>query len=608
MNRPNFRQPQSQHRPVRTRRVALEMADRKPSIFRPILALVLILATFILVYFIYLFTTQVGSGTTQSSVRKRAVQQGQRAERWWDEEYSANIKLSVSNVSGDKSLLANQSASVSIDHAQLIKNKLSTFAGTDMKLVYLDVNNKYELIDFTVENPGSATATVKFKLFYDVEPNSTDDFYYLYFGNFFKPEPFRLAGNLTPAKTESYKIGIGETKVHPLLPTISRRWVIKGGPTIPESFKTSEIRYTPSPDLQLGADVTVRLLNQYSQPLKDLKMTKDPANGSYFYRIGNSDFEANDYLFRLIGNVDGQSRSSPRQEFHVSYPLYLNWSIDWEGYAIEDRWLNMLNQVANDFGIAPTHYFNPRIYISDSASRQKYLTDWVLNRQRTYGDEIGLHLHMWTDLVSAAGVTPKTEPSWAGNGTGYDVPTSSYSPEEFDKMIKWGKAQFAAHGLPEPKTYRAGGWQINSQQLKVLSENGFNVDSSGRNFTKFGKNQMPVPWFLSGTTKPYIPSLSDQNKSGKDSTNIWEFPINGDNSSNYGKDSVIVLENFRLNYDGSALTDKQTLCVLSHVQLFHNDEPIMRRFFTEVQKNLAKDDNGPVIYTSIQNVLPEYKQ
>ena len=148
---------------------------------------------------------------------------------------------------------------------------------------------------------------------------------------------------------------------------------------------------------------------------------------------------------------------------------------------------------------------------------------------------------------------------------------------------------------------------MNSPLMKVLADNGFKVDSSARNFTKFGTNQMPVPWYLSATSKPYKPSLSDQNRAGNDSINIWEFPNNGDNSSNYGKDSTTVIENFKLNYDGSALTQKQTLVVLSHIQLFSNDEPVMRRYFTEVSKHLASDDNGPVVYTTIQKVLPEYE-
>lgn len=127
-------------------------------------------------------------------------------------------------------------------------------------------------------------------------------------------------------------------------------------------------------------------------------------------------------------------------EFKVSYPLYATWTMDWEGMDVKDEYLEYINTIATNNEMPITHYFNPRIYISSvvSRARRNFLTNWVKDRKSKYGDEISMHLHMHNDFVKAAGVEPRSGPTWGGFHNGYDVPTSVYPPEEFEKFLQQG--------------------------------------------------------------------------------------------------------------------------------------------------------------------------
>jgi predicted deacetylase len=387
--------------------------------------------------------------------------------------------------------------------------------------------------------------------------------------------------------------------------SISRQWILIGR-TIDEKYKSSVVKISHRDQKQISTPV-LTITDKSSSTTQSIVMERD--SSGFAYDLKKVNLKAGEYDIQAELKLDNATVKTPRQNIHVSYPLFVNWSIDWEGDGVEDRWIQALDKISDDYKVPMTHYFNPGIYVEAMfpQEKSKYVTSWLLNRQKTKGDEIGLHLHMWHKVVEAMGIPVRMQPNWDNQGRGHDVPTTSYTPEEFDKMIKWSKEMFKKNGLPEPKLYRAGGWQINADQMKVLVNNGFIADTSGRDYVKFGRNKMPVPWNLTSTTRPYKPSVADINKPGTPAIGLWEFPNNGDNSSNYGPTSTVINDKFKQNFNGSALKEMQTFSVLSHVQHFHvSDDIVIRKFFAESSKSLAENDSGPVIYTTINKILPEY--
>jgi peptidoglycan/xylan/chitin deacetylase (PgdA/CDA1 family) len=529
-----------------------------------------------------------------------------RVESWWNNEYRFYQKILIQN-SSSNSLQNNNTVTLTFNHSKLVQDSKSTPSGQDMRVVYLNRDNKFQQLNFEVVNPNTDKSDLRFALYEPIGTRESENYYYLYYGNVLRVEPFKLANTIKSLDLGDYKASFGDEVRHPLDIDISRKWVLRGGNTVAPSFKTSKVSLKqPANRLLSSANLTV--FDKNTKIVQNIPMVKELDN-SFSQDVNVNALDYGDYTVQVTAMIDGVLEYSPKQKIHISQPLYVNWSIDWEGDDVQEKWLQMLDALANENKVPVTHYFNPRIYVGGpSSDRAKYLTNWVLNRRAKHGDEIGLHLHMWYDMVKAAGLTEKREPNWAGGATGHDVASTAYTAEEFDQLITWSLKQFSDHGLPKPTVYRAGGWQINVDQLKILVKYGFKADSSGREYVKFGTKQYPVPWNLYPTTRPFKPSINNINATGKDLIGIWQFPNNGDNSSNYGPDSKKILDNFKLNYNGDALKDKQTFVILSHMQYFNNDEPVMKRVFAELNKSLASSDSGPIIYTTIEKVLPEYEK
>jgi len=298
----------------------------------------------------------------------------------------------------------------------------------------------------------------------------------------------------------------------------------------------------------------------------------------------------------------GTAKSEPKS-INVSYPLYVVWSIDWEGYDVSQQYLDDMQYISTShYNMPMSHFFSPYIYVILSTDRQDYLTNWVKNRQANYGDNIGVHIHAFPSLVSSAGVTPKENPEQWGTGfnDGYDVLVTNYDYVETVQILEWAKGKFAEHELNQPRIYRSGGWFADLETLQAVENTGFVLDSSGRTYTQFGTNSVAVPWNLAVTTSPYKPSLYDQNSSASPTFDIWEFPNNGGDSWWYTADQMI--DRFNQNYSGSPLQNKQVVTFLSHPHWFYVDKPKLETLYGYTDNYVYNSDRGPVIYTTLENV------
>ena len=379
----------------------------------------------------------------------------------------------------------------------------------------------------------------------------------------------------------------------------NREWVLLGDEF---TFRQKSIAFTVelSPEFSAAANSDISL--SYSIPSTE--------KGGEMLREGTNRFSAEIFVgdlkpgsYTVVARVESPSGNFISQEvgFVVSYPLYVTWTLDWEGYDVKEDYLNAIDAIADKHGIPVTHFFNPRIYTSSaiSKSRADYLTSWVIERKNSRGDEIGLHMHMFPDMVSAAGVIPHYEPAWGSTlKDGYDILASNYSYSDTVKMLEWSKKIFSQKGLGTPISFRAGGWFADEATLRAVQDTGFGLDSSGRTKYTFGENGVAGHWDLSATTHPYQLNAKNQNLIGSPTMDLWEFPDNGADSWAYSTEQLI--DRFQANYSGKPLSDKQVVTYLSHPEWFWKDKPKIEALFTKLGKSANSADRGPVIYITLE--------
>ncbi|NTV31492.1 hypothetical protein HGA91_05965 [candidate division WWE3 bacterium] len=325
-------------------------------------------------------------------------------------------------------------------------------------------------------------------------------------------------------------------------------------------------------------------------------------DGTYQVQVSLSQLSPSEYTIQAQLKTGEQVIESLPTQLNVSYPVYVAWTLDWEGYDVKDEYLQNIEELTAKHNSMPlTHFFNPRLYTNTTIStqRQEYLTQWVLQRNQKQGDAIELHLHMFPDMVKAAGVTPKSNPIQWGSTLhdGYDILTMQYSYDELVTIMNWSKSIFAEKGLPTPTIFRAGGWYANEDTLKAAQASGFLADSSGRTAYSFGTNKVDGPWNLSETTQPYRLNEDDQNNTSRPTMSLWEFPNNGADSWMFTEAQM--KDRFNANYSGKIATDKKLVTYLSHPEWFKTDKPRIDALFTYTDQFLNDKDNGPVVYITL---------
>ncbi len=299
------------------------------------------------------------------------------------------------------------------------------------------------------------------------------------------------------------------------------------------------------------------------------------------------------YKYKLSFSTECGNIESSKYVFYVSKPVYVSWTIDWEGIKIPDGHLKYMEDISSTYNVPMTHFFNPRYFVTKTYA--KTYTDWILARIKL-GDDVGMHMHMFPDLVEAAGVIPKTNPRWGQTspGDGYDILVTAYTYEELFEIFKWGRNKMIQNRLPIPVLYRSGGWFANLDTLKAAYDAGFLVDSSGRTQYTIGSNAPTTYWNLLSTTQPYKPSKSNQNIGGGTTIGIWEIPNNGGDSWAFSKDQMY--SRFKANFSGLPAKDKKLVTYLSHPEWFYVDKPKIEGLFSDISKYLYEKDNGPVSF------------
>lgn len=495
---------------------------------------------------------------------------------WWDLNYKYRQEVLLTKYIGFDE---EKSITITIAHAALVSTGKSKVDGSDIHVIAND-DGKNINIPISKINLNTQTAEIKFN------PGKFTNFH-IYYGRDAQEEN-RNANITNNNDYTSYTYEIKSTVQRPMIARLDRSWALIG-------YSTNDFHVYAQVDEGLRSD---SLAINYLVVDSDVEGALLTNQTEYVANVTTENLKEGRHKIKVVISDECNKIESNTLEFNLSYPLFVSWSMDWEGYTVSGNIMKRIDNLADKYGIKLTQFFNPRIYITNSIRQEDKdaMTDFAKMRL-TKGDEIGLHLHMWNDMVRAAGVVPKNSITWANEGSGYDTLFSSYNYDESYKLLKWGKTQLEAKGFKDIISFRAGGWEINTENYRALEALGFKVDSSGRTRHNLGTNLVRSQWNLAPTTKPYLPSRTDLNTTGSDSFKVWQFPNNGSDSYTYSY--VQMKERFDQNYS-NYLASPQVITYLSHPHWFDIDEPKLLELFAYISQYSYTQDKGNVVFVPLK--------
>jgi len=296
--------------------------------------------------------------------------------------------------------------------------------------------------------------------------------------------------------------------------------------------------------------------------------------------------------------------------FRLSQPEYVVWTLDFEGDASGDAELANTAAIADGLKIPMSLFWNPRVWTTAqvSAERQDAMLAWTKDRLAK-GDEVGLHLHMWTDYVLSAGLVPRTAPSWAGRTDGYDVPITAYPENDQRTMIGYGVGLMTQHGLPTPTSFRAGGFFADATTLRAAAASGFTADCTAvaKDYPPIGR--IPYPWTLPMGAQPYRPSAADANREGD--LGLLEAPTIGGNTYGFTEHSIRPQEVANQSVFapiGGVATERRAITVVSHPGTIVPTERAAIEALLGAFAPMRYDaDSGPVRFVTLAQLAKAYR-
>ena len=311
-----------------------------------------------------------------------------------------------------------------------------------------------------------------------------------------------------------------------------------------------------------------------------------------------------EYLVRLR---DGSDAVVATATFMVSAPEYAVWTLDFEGDAAGDAEMANTAAIADALGVPMTLMWNPRVWTTTqvSASRADAMLAWTKLRA-SKGDEIALHLHMWNDFVRAAGLVPRTTPSWAGRGDGYDVPITAYNEGETRTLVEYSLRLLAEHGLPKPTSFRGGGLFANAANLRAVAALGFTADCSATSAGPFG--QLQLPWTLASDAQPYFPARDDANTAGD--LILLEAPTIAGNTYGHSVSSIAAVAQADLRKiaaPGQPAAQRRALTIVSHPGTIDTIErAAIEALFHAFDPYRYDRDSGPLRFVTLAQLAKAY--
>lgn len=492
---------------------------------------------------------------------------------WWNSEFAYRRKIETNSLKGY----------LELNHAELTIARKSNIDGSDIRIVG-EIGGKYSEINYFYDRFDS----IRTKIGFDAKSLNYNN-YYIYYGNIFLDAKKYSNSELNDMRLFNGIFKLGEEEKSSISILGSRKWLLKDS----DDIRNFRIRIESNATLE-GENYL--LLNNDSATKRKIEISNDE---SY---INLSELKSGTHSIFLVNKNAETVKRSNTIKVNISNPIYVAWTLDWEGIDPKQEFLDMIAEISSEYSIKLTHFFNPRILINSSISqlRKRELVEWVKKRNVNFGEEIAMHMHMHFDLVEEAGVKAKyNAKTWDKGSSGFDVPATEYSYDEYLKMLKWGLEKLKENGIDNIIGYRAGGWFANLETLRAIQDAGFKYDSSARPSFQLGQNKLSQEWDLSSNAQPYLISKTNQNRTGSDNFNLLEIPNNGLDS--YWSKADDMIQAFYDNYTPGTTADFSRIIVyLSHPEWFNIDDPKLRDLFDEVNNYRSDLDKGPVKFVTLK--------
>jgi hypothetical protein len=310
----------------------------------------------------------------------------------------------------------------------------------------------------------------------------------------------------------------------------------------------------------------------------------------------------------LVRMKDGTDAVVATSTFMLSAPVYVVWTLDFEGDAATTETLDNTYAINRRYFVPLTLLWNPRVWTTTQVSteRAEAMRTWTLDAAKAGQAEIGLHLHAWTDYVRAAGVVPRTSPNWAGRGDGYDVPLTAFDEAETKQLLDHALKLMADNGMPRPTSFRGGGLFANAANLRAVAAAGFTADTSATPSGDFG--QLHYPWTLPRDAQPYRPSRTDANAVGD--LPLLEVPNIAGNTyglTPFSIQRVINDDLAMLPAVGAAAMQRRALTLVSHpATIDATERAAIEKLFAAFEPYRWDRDLGPLRYVTLAQLARAY--
>ena len=310
----------------------------------------------------------------------------------------------------------------------------------------------------------------------------------------------------------------------------------------------------------------------------------------------------------LVRLATGEDAVLATRDFKASAGEYVVWTLDFEGDTASDETMGNTAAIADGLKVAMTVMWNPRVWTTNqvTVAAADDMLAWAKGRAAK-GDEIGLHIHAWTDFVRSAGVVPRTAPNWGGRSDGYDVPLTAFDESETARLIARALELMQQHDLAKPTTFRGGGLFANAANLRAIAAAGFTVDTSATAAGVFGR--LPFPWTLAKDAQPYRPSPTDANAAG--TLPLLEVPNIAGNT--YGYTSFSITSTIRddlamIAPSGQVAAQTRALTLVSHPGTIDSTErAAIEALLKSFDAYRYDRDTGPVRFVTAAQLAQAYR-
>ncbi len=198
-------------------------------------------------------------------------------------------------------------------------------------------------------------------------------------------------------------------------------------------------------------------------------------------------------------------------------------TVDWEGRKLDPANIAAVHSFRQDYPALPiVQYLNAAYYFKPRTNPEAVTQ--AISATLLPIDQLGLHIHGWKSLFTAAGVSFRKEPNWNPGGKaltatdcafdcGHSIPIRAYTEAELSQVIKLSVDTLSSHGFGRAQHFRTGGWMLSPELANALAANDFVTDSSAvpAEFLRARLSQYPLyDWAvatwrgITPTSQPYL--------------------------------------------------------------------------------------------------------